>query len=146
MKKLTLTSLIFMAVLFITECAWARDIPHMMSIETALQTPAAKEKLSHTIKFYFGSQQPAGIVKRLGTDVSNRKTNAFGKSDLEVCNWVFLSALLSLQERAEKLGANAVINIESYYKKRPMSSATQFECHTGAIMAGVALKGEFVRI
>jgi hypothetical protein len=27
-----------------------------------------------------------------------------------------------------------------------MSSATEFECHAGALIAGVALKGEFVKI
>jgi hypothetical protein len=27
-----------------------------------------------------------------------------------------------------------------------MSSATEFECHAGAIIAGVALKGDFVTI
>jgi hypothetical protein len=37
-------------------------------------------------------------------------------------------------------------NIVSYYNKKVMSSATEFECHAGAIMAGVALKGDFVKI
>jgi hypothetical protein len=27
-----------------------------------------------------------------------------------------------------------------------MSSATEFECHAGAIIAGVALKGDFVKL
>jgi hypothetical protein len=44
------------------------------------------------------------------------------------------------------LGANAVVNIISYYRKVPMSSDTQYECHAGTLMAGVALKGDFVKI
>jgi uncharacterized protein YbjQ (UPF0145 family) len=85
-------------------------------------------------------------VTNLGTDVSNRKTNAFGKSDEKACNWAFLSAMIALEKRAKQLGANAVVNIVSYYRKVEMSSMTDFECHAGAVIAGVALKGEFVKI
>jgi uncharacterized protein YbjQ (UPF0145 family) len=85
-------------------------------------------------------------MARLGSDVSNRKTNAVGKSDERACNWAFLSAMVTLERRAKQLGANAVINIVSYYKKDTMSSTTEFECHAGALIAGVALKGEFVKI
>ncbi|MFC0250535.1 hypothetical protein [Massilia consociata] len=46
----------------------------------------------------------------------------------------------------KQLGANAVVNIVSNYKNVENSSATEFECHDGAMMTGVALKGEFVRI
>jgi uncharacterized protein YbjQ (UPF0145 family) len=54
--------------------------------------------------------------------------------------------MISLQNRAKKMGANAVINIVSYYNKETMSSITEFECRAGALMAGVALKGDFVKI
>jgi uncharacterized protein YbjQ (UPF0145 family) len=78
--------------------------------------------------------------------VSNRKTNAVGKSDEKACNWAFLSAMIALEKRAKQLGANAVVNIVSYYQKDVMSSATEFECHAGAVIAGVALKGDFVNV
>jgi hypothetical protein len=39
-----------------------------------------------------------------------------------------------------------VVNIVSFYKKDVMSSPTEFECHAGAVIAGVALRGEFVKI
>ena len=42
------------------------------------------------------------------------------------CEWAFLSALASLQRRATALGANAVANIESFYKKNVVSSPTDF--------------------
>jgi uncharacterized protein YbjQ (UPF0145 family) len=51
-----------------------------------------------------------------------------------------------LEKRARELGANAVVNIASNYKNVEFSSDSEFECHAGAIMAGVALKGEFVRV
>jgi uncharacterized protein YbjQ (UPF0145 family) len=124
----------------------ARNTKHLLPISVALAVKEAQEKLDGSIKFYFGSQETPKIATRLGSDVSNRKTNAFGKSDEAACNWVFLSAMIALEKRAQQLGANAVVNIVSYYDRKVMSSTTEFECHAGAIIAGVVLKGDFVKI
>ncbi len=43
-------------------------------------------------------------------------------------------------------GGNAVINIASYYKKNTVSSDTEFECHAGAVIAGVAMIGDVVTL
>jgi uncharacterized protein YbjQ (UPF0145 family) len=126
--------------------AHGRDTRHLLPIAIAMEVKDAQDKLDGSITFYFGDQRTRQVLTNLGSDVSNRKTNAFGKSDEKACNWAFLSAMLALQTRAQQLGANAVINIVSYYNKRVMSSATEFECHAGAIIAGVALKGDFVKI
>ena len=112
----------------------------------ALAVKDAKDKLDGSVKFFFGNQETPKILTKLSTDVTNQKTNAVGKSDERACNWVFLSAMIQLEKRAKQLGANAVVNIVSYYQKNVMSSPTEFECHAGAIMAGVALRGEFVKI
>ncbi len=144
-----MANLMSMAVLIlcltIGSPAFARDTKHLLPIAIAMETKDAQEKLDGSVKFYFGDQPPPTVVAVLGSDVSNRKTNAFGKSDEKACNWAFLSAMVALQTRAQQMGANAVINIVSYYNKRVMSSATEFEFHAGAIIAGVALKGDFVK-
>lgn len=129
--------------------AWtadARDTKHILPIAGALEVQDASEKLTGSVKFFFAGQKHPAIVKKFGSYVSNRKTNAFGKSDEQACNWALLSALVTFEKRAQELGANAVVNIVSYYKKNELSSATEFECHAGAIIAGVALKGDFVTI
>jgi uncharacterized protein YbjQ (UPF0145 family) len=54
--------------------------------------------------------------------------------------------MLSFQERAASLGGNAIINIRSYYKKNEVSSETQYECGSGALMSGVTFQGEVVRL
>jgi len=124
----------------------ARDTKYILPIAGALETQDAKQKLDGSIKFFFGSQETPKIQTKLGTDVTNLKTNAVGKSDEKACNWVFLSAMIQLEKRAKQLGANAVVNIVSYYQKNVVSSATEFECHAGAVIAGVALKGDFVKV
>ena len=126
--------------------ALARDDKLMFPIVPALEAKDAKEKLDGSVKFYFGDQQTPKILTKLGTDSTNQKTNAVGKSDEKACNWVFLSAMIQLDKRAKQLGANAVVNIVSYYQKNLLSSPTEFECHAGSIVAGVALRGEFVKI
>lgn len=126
--------------------AEARDTKLMVPISDAMSAPEAKEKLQGGVRFFFGNQAHPEIKERLGEGVSNRKTNAVNKTDKEACEWAFLSAMLALQERALALGADAVVNIQSFYKKAPVKSETEYECHAGAVMAGIALKGEFVKL
>ncbi|NKI72498.1 excinuclease ATPase subunit [Collimonas pratensis] len=124
----------------------AADRVVMLPLAAAMADNDAKTRLGEGVRFYFGSQPTPAVQEKLGSDKTSQKTNAFGKSDEKACNWAFLSAMLSLQKRAQNLGANAVTNIVSNYNNVEHSSPTEFECHAGAIMAGVALKGDFVKI
>jgi uncharacterized protein YbjQ (UPF0145 family) len=146
MKKWISSFVILGAALTATSAAQARDTKLLLPIATAMEAPDTQEKLVGSVKFYFGDQKHPKVLEKLGSDVSNRKTNAFGKSDETACNWAFLSALVALEQRAISLGANAVVNVVSYYKKDTHSSESEFECHAGALMAGVALKGDFVKV
>lgn len=138
--------LLFGLALVVPTTAEARDTKLMLPIADAMSTPEAKEKLQGDVRFFFGDQAHPKVKERLGEGASNRKTNAVNKTDKEACEWAFLSALLAMQERALALGADAVVNIQSYYKKVPVKSATEYECHAGAVMAGVAFKGEFMKL
>lgn len=142
----TMSLAVLILCLAMVSPAHARDTKHLLPIAVAMETKDAQDKLDGSVKFYFGDQSPPQVLTNLGSDVSNRKTNSFGKSDEKACNWAFLSAMVALQTRAQQMGANAVINIVSYYNKKVLSSATEFECHAGAIIAGVALKGDFVKL
>ena len=124
----------------------ARDTKMMLPLAAAMSANDAQTRLGDTVKFYFGNQKTPAIAQRLGVDKTSQKTNSFGKSADTACNWAFLSAMLRLQQRAKELGADAVVNIVSNYKNEEMSSETDFECHDGAMMSGVALKGEFVKL
>jgi uncharacterized protein YbjQ (UPF0145 family) len=146
MERLLAGLIIAAFMLTIVAPSSARDTKYMLPIAAALETQDAKQKLEGSVKFFFGSQETPKILTKLGSDVTNLKTNAVGKSDEKACNWVFLSAMIQLEKRAKQLGANAVLNIVSYYHKNVVSSATEFECHAGAVMAGVALKGDFVKV
>lgn len=135
---------VFLAVL--ASLANARDTREMYSLEEALSTEDAKQKLDGSVRFYFGKQKHPGIAKNHGEFMSNKKTNAFNKTDKRACQWVFLSAMLSFQDRAHREGGNAVVNIRSYYKRNLISSETEFECGAGAFVAGVTFLGDVVTL
>jgi uncharacterized protein YbjQ (UPF0145 family) len=125
----------------------ARDTKTMFPIAGAMAENDAKSRLGDDVQFYFGDQKPQGkVLENLGSDKTSQKTNSVGKSAQTACNWAFLSAMLQLKKRANALGANAIVNIQSNYKNEAFSSSTEYECHDGAIMTGVALKADFVRV
>ena len=135
------------ALLLVTASpAFAADDVVMLPVAAAINTQEAQQKLPNSVKFYFGTQPVGGIAQTFDQFVANRKTNAFGKTTSASCQRAFLSALISLHQRAEAVGANAVIHIVSYYRKHVVSSETEYECHKGFLMAGVALRGEVVRL
>ena len=123
----------------------ARDTRHQFDIAQAIAAGKADGTLDGSVQFHFKGA-PAPRAERLGPATTNKKTNAFGKSDETACQWAMLGALKALQEAAKARGANAVIDIESNYKKQVFTSATQYECGAGGVMAGVALKGVYAKV
>lgn len=126
--------------------AWARDSVQDFSVEEAMSTPQAASKLSEGIKFYFGDTKHAKIERNFGEFGTNKKTNAFNKSDLRACQIAFVSAMIALQNRAQREGGNAVVNIKSNYRGNTTSSDTTFKCGAGNVVAGVALLGTVVKL
>ncbi|MCB5188051.1 excinuclease ABC subunit A [Methylobacillus caricis] len=144
--KNILNTAALISILLASSQVMARDDQKMHPLEDALNTAAAKEKLDPQIKLFFGNQPHPAVEKTLGEWKTNKKTNGFNKSDKEACEWTLLSALLELQERASKEGGNAIINIKSNYKNKEASSETEYMCGSGALMSGVALKGDVVKL
>jgi hypothetical protein len=144
--RVVLTCFMVASVMLMTSMAWARDTEYKLKIDEVLQNAEFQKKLGNTVRFYFGNQQAPPVEKTFGEFVTNKKTNSFGKPDEEACRWAMLSALIELRDRAWKMGGDAVTNIASYFKKETASSETVYECHAGAIIAGVALKGTVVKL
>jgi len=144
MKKILLSFLLVLSA-FSTAC-YAREDVQAFPIKDILAQEQGKEVLGNDVRFYFGNQKHGRILKNWGEVSTNKKTNAFLKSDLEACNWVFLSAMKALKQRAIKEGGNAVIKIKSNYKNKETVSTTDFQCGAGNLIAGVALKGTIVKL
>jgi hypothetical protein len=134
-----------MAAMLVAGVADARDTRLKLPIKDALAANGAQGTLGSDVKFFFGPDAPKA-AKTMGTYTSNKKTNFANKSDKEGCEWAFLSAMISLKERAVAEGGNAVVNIQSFYKKNEFSSATEYECGAGAFVGGVTLRGTVVKL
>ena len=133
-------------LLALSSPADARETRLELSLQELVNSPAAREAgIDGSVRFYLAGQSVA-VQQRFGEDVANRKTNAANKSDEEACRWVALSTLRALQDGAKRRGANAVVDITSYYKKNEFRSASNYECYAGNILAGVALKGTYAKV
>ena len=126
--------------------AIARDTVVKVPLDAVLEQAEAKEKLDGSVKFFLAGAKTPRVVKKLGEDVANEKTNGFNKGADAGCKYVALSALIALQRGAKRAGANAVIDIVSYYRKETSSSPTDIECHDGTFVSAVALKGTFAKV
>ena len=137
--------LIVLTCLVCLSLVHAREDIKSFPIEPVLNSDDGKQKLAD-VAFYFGDQAHPKVVQKLGEWSTSKKTNAFNKSDQAACDWAFLTALITMQQRALREGGNAVINIKSNYKNVETSSETEYQCGAGNIMAGVALKGTVAKI
>lgn len=146
MKKIVSSLVVGAAALCCVAGVQARDTKLILPVKDALnyvgKKGSAKEVLDPGIALVFG--KGGGNIIRSGL-VSNKKTNGFGKSDEEACHWAFLSAVKAFQESARDAGATKVVNLVSYYKKHEFKSTTEYECHAGAFVVGVALKGDLAK-
>lgn len=142
----TTLSIVVVAALALPLGASARDDRLKFSVADAMATPAAKAKLDPNVKLLFGTKTAVPGAKVIREVAVNRKTNAFGKSDQEGCEWVFLSVALELQEQARKAGGDAVVAIQSNYKHELVDSPTEFVCGAGSFVSGVAFRGQIVKM
>lgn len=145
LKNRALRSIALLACVLCAPAALARNSIVYLDMNEVVADAKASGKLDGSVAFYLSGQPLPAIETRLGEGVTNRKTNAFNKSDAEACRWVLMSALIVLQEGAKKRGADAVVDVVSYYKKRTYTDPAKVECHAGAVVAGIALKGTFVK-
>lgn len=144
MRRVVLS--VAVALLVFSGASHARETRLELPLQELLDSQEARDAgIDGSVKFYLAGQS-ARVSARLGEDMTNRKTNAANKSDAEACRWVTLSALKALQAGAQARGANAVVDIVSYYKKNEFRSSSHYECYAGTILAGVALKGTYAKV
>lgn len=123
----------------------ARDTTLFPDFQAAVQEATNAGRLDGSVKFYLAGKPAGASIVKTGVTTS-QKTNAFNKTDEGACSWALQSALIRFQNAAKAAGANAVVNIASNYKNIERKDAKTYECHAGAIMAGVALKGDLARV
>ena len=142
MKKI----LVGLSLLGALGMAQARDEAIMVPFQEAVELGISSGKLDGSVKFYLSGAKTPKVAQKLGEDMSNKKTNGVGRSDEAACQWALLSALIAFENSAKQRGANAVVDMHSFYKRNTVKDATQFQCGAGNIMAGVTMKGTYAKV
>jgi hypothetical protein len=140
---LRLVPIVGVSVLIFAGSAAARNTEHYYEVSKAVESALGKERLLN-VPFYFAGQQHPGTKKTFGVWSANRSTRGVFRTDAEACKVAFLSALIALQQRAEKEGGEAIVEIRSVTRDKKTTSATQYRCVAGATVAHVALEGAVV--
>ena len=133
-------------LLFVATPVLAKDTWHKFSAKEAQASKVGKDKLNPSIKLFMKGEKHAKVIKKIGEYKSNKRSNAFGKSEQATCDNSFLSAMIALQDRAEKEGGNAVIDIYTITKDKKFESAELYSCLKGTMVSNVALMGTVVKL
>ena len=144
-RKIFAMGLISAALTLVGDRAQAREAFHDLSVEAAIRNSLGRDRLLD-VPFYLVGQKHPPVAGDLGVFKTNKRTNAFNKSDEQACRIAFLSAIITLQKRANAEGGDAVIDIRSVTKHRNLVSATDFRCVAGNVVANVALTGRVVKL
>lgn len=126
--------------------ASADDAVSTYRIESVVERPDFASQ-TQGVQFYFGDAQHPPATRSIEQNVTTSlRTRKFGRSNEEACQWVMMSALIQLRDRARSVGGDAVVNIRSNWRNVESSSTTEYQCAVGFLMAGVALKADVVSL
>src|ERR1044071_7498042 len=125
--------------------AYSRDDKYVLPIKAALDSAGPRQEPDGSVKFFFGKESTPAIASSVGSVKPHGKARTRRSDDIEACNVAFLAALIDFEQRAKKAGANAVVNIVSYYNNVKVASCTEFECYAGAAAKAI-LRGDLVKL
>ena len=146
MKALAASFAVLLVSLSLATSAQARNEVSYFSVEDAMKSEEGKARLAGHVKFYFADQAHPAVEATVSQGVVANKKSGIGGDEAEACNRAFVAALAQLQEKAQRADGNAVINIESYFKKSSYRSKDKYECHAGHAKTVVTLKGDVVKL
>jgi uncharacterized protein YbjQ (UPF0145 family) len=144
MKK---SLVLFLVAAAVAGSAAARNTQLMLAYADAIDSPEGQSQIDKGVKLMFGDKSmPAGAENK-GEQIVNKIAKGDSRNDdMNACRRAVVQALAELQQRAKSQGADAVVNIVSYWKNNTYSSATQYECHAGGTGGHLTLKGTLVKL
>jgi uncharacterized protein YbjQ (UPF0145 family) len=126
--------------------AVARNVEYTLPLDEVLRMPAAERELDGQVRFYLSGQSHTEIVMRHSEEVVTAKIRGAGEEEIETCKRAALKALVHYQGKARKMGANAIVDMVSYFDAKPFMSPAQYECHAGSRTVVVVFKGSYAKI
>ena len=140
--KTSTTALFILFSLLITNPASGRAY-FEVSVEEAVTTEIGQEKLLG-IPFYMSGQEHPPVEKDFSIYKANKRS-AKGIGSIKKCQVAFISAIISLQNRAKNMGGDGLIDVISITGRNNLESSDKFRCLSGAHMVNVELVGRVVK-
>jgi uncharacterized protein YbjQ (UPF0145 family) len=126
--------------------AIARNVEYTLALDEVLRMPQAESELDGQVRFYLSGQFHSPIVMRHSEEVVTAKIRGAGEEEIETCKRAALKALVEYQRKARKMGANAIVDLVSYFDEKVFMSPAQFECHAGSRTVVVVFKGSYAKV
>ncbi len=145
MKRSGAIGAMILACVALAGPAAARNEVFQFPIQEVTNSTDFARVIGPSVKFVFAEPAPATGYVAMGEYIADESEHFHGKSDEATCKLDFFEALQELKEHAQKLGADTVIGIVSFYRRTTFSSTTEFECHGGSTGAFVTLKGTLAK-
>lgn len=111
------------------------------SVQSALESGLAKDRLDPDISFYMKGQKHKKAKDLTREYTANKRSRKLGKTPEAACQTAFVSALLAFQDRAYKENRNTVVDLYSVTKDKRYESTDKYSCLVGGMMVNVALRG-----
>ena len=117
-----------------------------ISLADAMAKPEMQQQLRGFVKLFFGNSPHPEVAHVFNRYATKKGVRSSGNAIQESCEKALLAALLQFQTRAVRLGADAVIDIHSYYRHQEVSNDTSVQCHDNIRKVYVVLIGNFVKL
>jgi len=135
--------MVFLTTICLSDVS-AANRKHEFPVKHAKEGKSSKNMLD--IPFYMKGEAHPTATQTLGEFKSNKKANGFRKKDQDACDHAFASAIIALQQRAQREGGNAVIDVYSITKDVKYENAEKYTCVAGNTVVHVALMGTVATI
>jgi FtsZ-binding cell division protein ZapB len=146
MRNATRQLAAWVALCALAPAAQAVDIVMLLPLKEVLELPEAKGRLDGSVRFHLAGQPALQVLQMRGEEIANKKAVLQDKNSRISCERAALASLLILQQGAKREGANAVVDIVSFYKQNTVANAAAIECHVGTFSAFVTLKGSYASV
>ena len=122
----------------------AKDTDYFLSIEQAMEKTKAHKNYNDEIAVYFSHENHSEVERLFEEMIADPGSVAFLQATEDVCQKAFKDAIVTLQKKAIRIGAKAIVNVHSRYEGKLSDDPSQFQCVIGSVMGTVSLYGELV--
>ena len=111
-----------------------------------LQSVLQSQQFAPGVALYFGDQPHPAVATKLGEVTKSSHPARKTATEVEICNATLADALSQLANAAHDRGANAVINIKTWFHSTVSNDANNYTCGVSGVSAGLHVSGELVTV